>query len=157
MTIAPVRHAVSVKVAPQRAFDIFTEKFGAWWPGAGIGPTPRKTIVIEPRAEGRWYELSEAGAETSWGKVLAWEPPKRLLLAWQIGADWRFDPGLVTELEITFAGQPDGSTRVELEHRNLERFGPKATAMRAMIGAPDGWAKKLEAFGAFASQAKKAA
>ncbi|MGH7088102.1 MAG: SRPBCC domain-containing protein, partial [Stellaceae bacterium] len=78
------------------------------------------------------------------GKVLVWEPPRRLVLAWQIDAQWKFDPGLVTEVEVTFAPQPGAGTRVELEHRNLERFGERAEAVRTQVDG--GWPGVLESF-----------
>ena len=90
-----------------------------------------------------WYELGQDGSQCQWGKVLAWEPPGRLLLAWQINGQWQFDPSLVTEVEIRFA--PDGTgTTIELEHRHLERLGDSADAMaKAFTG---GWSLLLESF-----------
>jgi hypothetical protein len=131
---APVRRAVTVQANQAKAFEIFTAGFGRWWrrTGAGIG--------------GRWYEIGEDDVQTDWGRVLAWEPNGRLLLAWQIGADWRFDPDLVTEVEVRFIAEGPNTTRVELEHRNLERIGEAAARYRALIDSPDGWMDKLEKF-----------
>ncbi|HEX7968350.1 MAG TPA: SRPBCC family protein [Stellaceae bacterium] len=147
ITFAPVRKTIRVKAPPARAFKVFTT--GTWWPkGHSIlaSGARQKEVVIEPRAGGRWFERGEDGSECDWGKVLAWEPPGRLLLTWQLNGRFQYDPGLVTEVEVTFI--PDGAdaTRVELEHRHLERAGDTAEAMRAAIDAPDGWAGLLERF-----------
>ena len=85
-------------------------------------------VVMEPQTDGWWGEIGERGTRTQWGKVLTWAPPARLLLAWQINAQWQYDPGLITELELRFttAGH---NTLVTLEHRNLERFGESAAEM----------------------------
>jgi uncharacterized protein YndB with AHSA1/START domain len=72
------------------------------------------------------------------------------LLAWQIGGDWKFDPGLVTEVEVRFIPERDG-TRVDLEHRNIERFGANADAIRAAFESPEGWGGLLERFAAIAA------
>jgi len=146
MTIAPVHHSVSVRATPERAFEIFTSRFGDWWPGQGIGSEPLERAILEPRVGGRWYEVGKSGTQCDWGKVLVWTPPRRLVLAWQIDASFKYDAALVTEVEVTFEAQRDGSTLVTLEHRNLERFGDKAGAMRDAIGAPKGWPAKLAGY-----------
>jgi len=146
ITPAPIRKSIRVDVAPARAFEIFTSGMNRWWLKTHtINPTksPIKNIVVEPRAGGRWFERGEDGSECNWGKVLAWEPPTRLLLAWQINGRWQFDPALITEVDIRFT--PDGNgTRVELEHRKLEVLGDQAEAMaQAFTG---GWGVLLDSF-----------
>jgi uncharacterized protein YndB with AHSA1/START domain len=127
VSIAPILHSVEVKAPPRRAFELFTSCMGQWWPrGMTIGRNPHADILIEPKEGGRWFERDEEGNEAEWGRVLAWEPPKRVLLAWQIDAQWSYDPKLITAVELTFAPLADGGTRVTLEHRNLERFGQDA-------------------------------
>lgn len=124
MSIAPVLHSVEVKAPPARAFELFTSYMGKWWPkGKTLAPNPHADIVIEPRPGGRWYERDAEGNETPWGRVLAWEPPGRVLLGWQLNAQWRYDPNFLTEVELNFAALAGGGTRVTLEHRNLERYG----------------------------------
>ena len=87
MTIAPVVKSVNVKAAPKRAFELFTGEMGRWWPARmQIGKSPFAAIVVEPRPGGRWFERDAEGAECEWGKVLAWEPPARVLLGWQLKA-----------------------------------------------------------------------
>jgi uncharacterized protein YndB with AHSA1/START domain len=146
ITPAAIRKQVRVKAPPPRAFEIFTAGMSRWWLKTHtINPTKStmKDIVLEPHEGGRWFERGEDGSECQWGKVLAWEPPTRLLLAWQITAQWQFDPNLVTEVEIRFT--PDGGgTKVELEHRRLERLGDAAETMRAAFQR--GWGSLLEEF-----------
>lgn len=143
---APVRRSVTVKAPPARAFEVFTGGFGRWWPKSHhIGKSAMKIGVIEPRAGGRWYEVGEDGTECDWGRVLIWEPPQRLVLAWQLSAQWQYDPSLLTEVEVRFTS--DGATtRVDLEHRHLERFGVDAEKVRDSIDSPRGWSSILESF-----------
>jgi uncharacterized protein YndB with AHSA1/START domain len=110
-----------------------------WWSGShSIGSSPLKEAVVEPRLGGRWFERGQDGSECEWGRVLAWEPPGRIVLAWQIDAQWRFDSAPVTEVEVRFIPEGNG-TRVELEHRNVERLGDQADAARAALDSPGGW------------------
>jgi hypothetical protein len=140
ITPAPVRRSVTVRTPVDRAFAVFTARIATWWPATHhIGATPFRDIVLEPRVGGRWYETGSDGRECDWGHVLAWEPPSRLLLAWQIDAQFRYDPGTVTEVEVRFIAEGADVTRVELEHRNLERFGDEAETMRGRIGGENGW------------------
>jgi uncharacterized protein YndB with AHSA1/START domain len=153
MTIAPVVKTVDVKCGPARAFELFTGRMGAWWPASHhIGGAPFEAIVVEPFAGGRWFERGSDGAETSWGKVLVWDPPGRVLLAWQLRADFTYDPDFETELEITFAPHGEGA-RVRLEHRNLERFGADAEAIAKSLGG--GWPTIVEGYASFADQHEK--
>ena len=148
---APVRKTIEVGVGRERAFEVFTAGIGRWWPKTkSIGQSPQAAAVLEPHVGGRWYERGEDGTETTWGKVLAWEPPGRLLLAWQIDASWRYDPDLETEVEVVFRELGPGRTRVELEHRKLEAYGDKAEAMRELFETPSAWTGVLDAFAAAA-------
>ncbi|MDB5431131.1 MAG: ATPase [Caulobacter sp.] len=147
ITPAPVRKTVTVKATPARAFEVFTAGFDRWWPRSHhIGGAELKQAFIEPRVGGRWYEVNSEGAECDWGKVLAWEPPGRLMLAWQIGFDWKYDPALVTEVEVVFTAVGEGMTRVDFEHRNLERMGANAVDARASLDNPNGWGAILQSF-----------
>jgi uncharacterized protein YndB with AHSA1/START domain len=150
MSIAPVVCTVQVKAAPAKAFELFASHMGQWWPkGKTIGKAPHVAVVVEPRAGGRWFERDAAGNETNWGKVLAWEPPSRLLLGWQINCDWGHDPNLLTEVEMSFAPAPGGGTLVTLVHRNLERFG--AEAARHADKLREGWPTRLDEFARYAN------
>lgn len=148
---APVRRAIEVQAPLERAFELFTAGIGRWWPAShSVGASPLKTAIIEPRAGGRWYEIGEDGSECEWGEVLAWEPPARLVLAWRLNAEWRFDPDLLTELEIIFKPVDGQTTRVELEHRKLENMGASAEAARASLDSDGGWMGLLRLFSAAA-------
>lgn len=150
--VAAVRKKVVVATSAERAFRVFTEGLDRWWPREHhIGASPLKRAVLEPRSGGRWYAVCEDGSECDTGKVLTWDPPRRLVLGWQITAQWKFDPGFVTEVEVTFT--PDGPKRtlVQLEHRNLERYGVDAAELRKGIDAPGGWGKVLDNFAAAAA------
>ena len=143
---APVRKSISVQAAADRAFMVFTASMGRWWLRShSINVSPIADVVIEPHVGGRWYERGEDGSQCEWGKVLAWEPPRRVLLAWQIGGNWKYDATLVTEVEVNFI--PEGAgTRVELEHRHLERMGDAAEGARAALDSPDGWSGILSVY-----------
>ncbi|MBV9749440.1 MAG: SRPBCC family protein [Acetobacteraceae bacterium] len=153
MSIAPIARTIEVRTPPAESFELFTGRMGEWWKG-GTPAGDKAAIVVEPRVGGRWFERNAAGVETQWGTVLAWEPPARLLLGWQLDSSFRYDPDLLTEVELTFAALPDGGTRVRLEHRDLERFGADAERMAQAVG--NGWPARLADFGQF-TQAKEEA
>jgi len=143
---APVRKSIFVPVPQAQAFDVFTGGIGRWWPKSHkIGQADLDRPVIEPRAGGRWYELDVDGSECEIGKVLAWEPPARLVLIWQLTPEFKYDPQLITEVEVLFTPEGDG-TRVDLEHRDLEHMGDKAEAMAETVGGPGGWPALLKLF-----------
>ncbi|HEY7619632.1 MAG TPA: SRPBCC family protein [Solirubrobacteraceae bacterium] len=134
-----VSHTLTVRAPVERAFAVFTEGFGSWWPATHhLGDAELAEAIIEPRAGGRWYERNADGSECDWGHVIAWEPPHRLLLAWQLDADWRYDADLVTEVDVRFEADGDG-TRVTFEHRHLERMGDRSEEVRRAIDSPEGW------------------
>jgi uncharacterized protein YndB with AHSA1/START domain len=150
-----VRKSITVDANQQRAFDVFTARHGTWWPSSyHIGVADYETAMIEPFVGGRWFERGVDGSECDWGSVLVWEPPHRLMLGWQISAEWQFDPNLVTELDVRFEAVGANQTRVMLEHRHLERFGARASEMRAIFdsggvpGAPQGWGGILTEYAA---------
>ena len=150
MTIAPIRRTAHIKAPPAKAFEIFTGQIGRWWPkGHGVGAKPLAELVLEPEVGGRWFERDAEGQETQWGRVLVWQPPGRLVLAWQLNREKRFDPDLITEVELTFTAADGGGTDVALEHRNLERFGQDAHQWAANIGG--GWSQKLGEYADFAN------
>jgi uncharacterized protein YndB with AHSA1/START domain len=144
---APVRRSIVVKADVNRSFAAFTGGIGRWWPRSKtIGSAAQADVVLEGRAGGRWYERGEDGSECEWGKVLQWEPPSRVVLAWQIDGDWKYDPALVTEVEVTFTPLGVKETRVDIEHRNLERFGDKAARIREAFDSEEGWNGVLKSF-----------
>lgn len=143
---APVRKSLFVDAPQNHAFEIFTSGMGRWWPKSHkLGEAELDRQIIEPTEGGRWYQLNVDGSECAIGNVAAWEPPARVLLIWQLNAQWTFDPELMTEVEVRFT--PEGSgTRVDLEHRNLERLGDTAEGFREAIDAPGGWSGLLELY-----------
>jgi uncharacterized protein YndB with AHSA1/START domain len=145
-----VRKVVRVQAPPAVAWKVFTEHMGRWWPLAThkIGKAKAVDAVIEPRIGGRWYECGEDGSTCDWGRVVLWEPPSRLVLSWDISADWQHDPALKTEVEVRFVADGKDATRVELEHRHLDRYGPRRHEMRGIFDSDRGWKGLLDAFAA---------
>jgi uncharacterized protein YndB with AHSA1/START domain len=145
---APVRKQLTVQASPERAFEVFTAGFATWWPPSHhIGAAAYKTAVIEPRVGGRWYEIGEDGSECDWGEVLIWAPPGRIVLAWRLGADWKYDRNLLTEVEVRFTAE-GARTRFDLEHRKLENWGASADQARAAIDSEAGWSGLLKMYSA---------
>jgi uncharacterized protein YndB with AHSA1/START domain len=144
--VDPIRKSVTVETDPEKAFAAFTGRMGSWWnPDHHIAPNPFVDAVVEPAVGGRWYEVDAEGNETAWGKVLAWEPPARLVLAWQLTGDYAYDPDFLTEVEVRFTDQ-GGRTLVEVEHRDMDRFGDQAEQIHAQFDHPDGWQGLLDRF-----------
>ena len=144
-----VRCEVAVDAPQEKAFAVFTESFDSWWPRTHkIGSAELAEAVLEPREGGRWYERDVDGSECDWGKVLVWEPPARLVLAWQISGEWAYDAALETEVEVSFVAEGPNQTRVELEHRGLEAYGDALAKIRESIGSEGGWPGILEKFAA---------
>lgn len=145
-SIAPVRKTLIVNASQAHAFDVFTSKLDSWWPkGHGIGATPVKQSFIEARKGGRWYTTHEDGSETVVGHMRVWEPPHRIVFSWEVSADWKPDPSVASEVEITFTAQSAGTTRVELEHRNFEALGQE-NGQRMRGSVDGGWPGLLEIF-----------
>ena len=94
---------------------------------------------MEPREGGGWFERDADGHECPWGRVIVWEPPARVVLAWQLDSSWTYDPELVTELEIRFTAEGPTTTRVELEHRDLTGSATRQAEIRASLDSADGW------------------
>jgi uncharacterized protein YndB with AHSA1/START domain len=142
-----VRKTLSVSVPIERTFQVFTEEMGAWWPATHhIAKQAFTEILIEQRRGGRWFERAADGSECDWGRVLAWEPPHRVAFSWHLQPDWKFDPNpeKASEVEIRFFAEGAGKTRVELEHRGLERHGEGWEQLRTGIDSPGGWSAILE-------------
>ncbi|WP_229174973.1 SRPBCC family protein [Bradyrhizobium ivorense] len=145
-----VRKVMNVEAPPQVAWRVFTEQMGSWWPLAHykIGKASAVDAIMEPRVGGRWYERGDDGSTCQWGSVLAWEPPSRLVLSWDITADWQYDPDLKTEIEVRFIADGNDATRVELEHRKLDRYGTRAAEMRRIFDTEGDWGRLLAMFAA---------
>ncbi|MGH3736477.1 MAG: SRPBCC family protein [Micromonosporaceae bacterium] len=157
-TEVAVHRSISVPLAPRRAFDLFTARMTEFWPREhSIGSSEIAEVVIEPRTGGRWYERGVDGSECDWGQVAGWQPPDAVVLLWQLGANWQYDPELKTEIEVTFTEEPGGRTRVDLRHRHLERYGDQAETMRDLFASPEGWHTTLARFVEAAATAAAAA
>jgi uncharacterized protein YndB with AHSA1/START domain len=144
--IAPVVKSVRVKAPVAHAFDVFTKGLPRWWPcNHGIGPKPVKTVLIETRLGGRWIEISADGTETPVGTITLWEPPHRLVLLWQVNAQWKPDLSMKSEVDIRFTAAGTGETLVELVHHKFETMGDEAgKSMRRDVDG--GWPGLLERF-----------
>jgi uncharacterized protein YndB with AHSA1/START domain len=156
--IAPVRKTILVEATPEGAFAVFTAGIDRWWPKShGIGATPLRESIIEPFEGGRWYTRHENGSEVVVGHVRVWEPGRRFVVTWEISADWKPDPrpAFTSEVEVRFAAETGGRTRVELEHRNFERMGAAGETMRKEVDG--GWPAVLDLFAAEAAKVAKAA
>ena len=146
--VAPVRKTVVVEASPEQAFKVFTAGVDRWWPKThGLGATPVRESIIEPFVGGRWYTRHEDGTDVVVGHVRVWQPGARLVVSWEISADWKPDPRpqFTSEVEIRFTAEAGGHTRVDLEHRNFERLGVAAgEKMRKDVDG--GWPTLLELF-----------
>lgn len=142
--VAPVRHEVVVPVPPETAFDLYVKRPGRRHPADGRSGDPL-SIVYEPFVGGRWYEVDHEGREYDWGRIAVWDPPRRLTLAWMVGANsgsWAYDPdpAHASRADITFEPVADG-TRVRVEHTGFEKHGRAADRIRR--GVDGGWAEDL--------------
>jgi uncharacterized protein YndB with AHSA1/START domain len=147
--VESIRREIVVPVSARRAFDVFTAQMTSWWPPEHhIGSAPIEEIVIEPHEGGRWYTRHMDGSETSTGHVVEWEPGERLVITWQIGADWKYHVDLITTIELRFVEEAPDRTRVMLEHRDLDAYGHEAERMRETFEQPGAWQATLAAFAA---------
>jgi uncharacterized protein YndB with AHSA1/START domain len=149
ITVVPVRKTITVNASVERAFRVFTEGFDTWWPRTHhIGKSPMTKAIVQPFVGGRCYSEQADGTECDWGSVTTWDPPHRLVLAWQITEAWQYEPDVskASEVEVMFTPLPDGSTRVDLEHRHFERLASGGAAMRTAVDSPNGWGHVLQLF-----------
>lgn len=145
--VESIQKQLVVEAPQERAFRVFTERFDTWWPRTHkILQAELKEAVLEQKAGGRWYERGVDGTECDWGRVLVWEPPRRLVVTWQLTAEWKFDPDFVTEVEVVFTPLGPKRTRVDLEHRNLDRYGAAAGMTRKSLEGEGGWGGILTMF-----------
>jgi hypothetical protein len=151
-----VRKTITVEASQEIAFRVFTEGINTWWPleSHHLGKAAPKEVITETRVGGRCFERAFDGSECVWGHVLVWEPPRRYVFSWEISSEFQPDPRCATEVEVRFIAEGPRRTRVELEHRKLDRFGAKRDEMRKTFDSPGGWAGLLEKF---ADAAKKEA
>jgi uncharacterized protein YndB with AHSA1/START domain len=148
-TDTSVRASIVVEAPLERAFSVFTEAFGSFKPpehnllGVEIAET-----VFEPRVGGYLYDRGVDGSECRWARVLAYEPPERVVISWDISPQWQLETDLekTSEVEVRFVSEAQERTRVELEHRNLERHGAGWEGEREAVASPGGWPLYLQRF-----------
>ena len=150
-----MRTQITIGAPIERAFEVFTADFGRFKPlehnllGVEIAET-----VFEPRAGGRLYDRGVDGSEYQWARVLAFEPPNRVVFSWDLNPQWQIESDLerTSEVEVRFVAESAERTRVELEHRNLDRHGEGWEGEREAIGGEGGWPLYLQRFGALISE-----
>lgn len=153
--LEPVRKNIRVRASVERAFRVFTTEMDSWWPRTHhIGTSPMKRVVVEGRPGGAIYTEQEDGNNCPWGTVTAWDPPNRFIMAWQISPEWQYESNLAkcSEVEVQFTRMDDGTTLVELEHRNFQRHGGACAKMRETVNQDGGWGGLLSMFASKASE-----
>ncbi|HEV2924539.1 MAG TPA: SRPBCC family protein [Solirubrobacteraceae bacterium] len=146
-----VRSSIVVEAPLERAFSIFTKDIGSWWPPEHhILQSELAEMVFEPRQGGYVYDRGVDGSECRWARVLAYEAPERVVISWDINLQWQIesDPAKTSEVEVRFTSEAPERTRVELEHRHLDRHGEGWEGMRDAVGSSGGWDVGLHAFAA---------
>jgi uncharacterized protein YndB with AHSA1/START domain len=146
-----VRRTIVVDAPQEKAFHAFTERFGDFKPPEhNLLRSPIAQTVFEPRVGGHIYDRAVDGSECRWARVLAFDPPDRVVFSWDIGPTWQIetDPDLTSEVEVRFVPETHDRTRVELEHRNLDRHGPGWQSVADGIGGDEGWPLYLARFAA---------
>ena len=144
-----VRHAIVVEAPIERAFKVFTEDFGKFKPAEhNLLGVPIAETVFEPRVGGHIYDRGEDGSECRWARVLAYDPPNRVVLSWDISPRWQVetDPDKASEWEVRFTAETPNRTRVEIEHRHLERHGDGWESVRDGVAGDQGWPLYLRRF-----------
>jgi uncharacterized protein YndB with AHSA1/START domain len=138
-----------VEAPIERAFKVFTEQFGSFKPSEhNLLAVPIAETVFEPRVGGHVYDRGIDGSECRWARVLAYEPPHRVLLSWDINPQWQIetDPEKTSEWEVRFTAETPNRTRVELEHRELERHGAGWKGVRDGVAGDQGWPLYLQRY-----------
>ena len=154
-TETSVRASTVVEAPIEHAFTVFTEGIDSWWnPDHHIIEAPLDHMVFEPRVGGLVYDVGTDGSTCAWARVLAYDPPDRLVFSWDIDLHWKreSDPDKCSEVEVRFTAVGPTTTRVDLEHRHLERHGEGWEAMAAGVGSPGGWPAGVELFAAAVRQ-----
>ncbi|HEY0118501.1 MAG TPA: SRPBCC family protein [Cellulomonas sp.] len=148
-TATAIRHEITLDVPQERAFALFTERFDEVKPrDHTLLTVPIARSVLEPFVGGRLYDLAVDGSTVTWGRVLVFEPPERFVFSWQLdpGFELESDPARFSEVEVRFVSGSPGRTRVELEHRHLDRHGAAWESERDAVAGPNGWPLYLARF-----------
>jgi len=137
-----IRHQVTVDAPIERAFRVFTEDFGSFKPREhNMLAVDIAETVFEPREGGRLFDRGVDGSECQWARVLAYEPPDRVVISWDISPQWQIETGpeKTSEVEVRFIPEGPDRTRLELEHRNLDRHLDGWQSLREGVDSGDGW------------------
>jgi uncharacterized protein YndB with AHSA1/START domain len=154
---AAVRKQIVVPASQQRAFEVFTAGFGDFKPREhNLMASPIAKTVFEPRVGGHIVDIADDGSECPWARILAYEPHERVVFSWDIGPDWQLvaDPDNASEVEVRFVAESPERTRVELEHRHLDRHGPGWEAVRDGIADDAGWPLYLDRYAALFTEGR---
>jgi uncharacterized protein YndB with AHSA1/START domain len=150
-TSAVVRRHIVVEAPSEKAFSVFTERLGDFKPPEhNLLEAPIAETVFEPRVGGHIYDRATDGTVCRWARVLVYEPPRRVVFSWDIGPTWQLetDPENASEVEVRFIEETADRTRVELEHRNIDRHGPGWEAVADGVGQEQGWPLYLARYAA---------
>ena len=148
---AVVRKQIVVAAPISRAFTVFTERFGDFKPPEhNLLASPIAETLFEPRVGGSIYDRAVDGSECRWARILAFDPPQRVVFSWDISPQWRIetDRDLTSEVEVRFVAEGANRTRVELEHRHLDRHGAGWEGVADGVDGSDGWPLYLERYAA---------
>ena len=151
---AVVRREIVVTAPVAKAFEVFTARFGDFKPREhNLLAAPITETVFEPRVGGHIYDRAADGSECRWARILAYDPPNRVVFSWDIGPTWQVETNLenTSEVEVRFIADGPDRTRVELEHRNLDRHGPGWESVRDGIANDGGWPLYLNRYAALFS------
>lgn len=155
-TSTVVRKQITVPAEPDQAFEVFTARFGDFKPREhNLLGAPITETTFEPFVGGHIFDRAEDGRECRWARILVFEPPHRVVFSWDISPQWQIEaePDNTSEVEIRFVRDPSGGTRVELEHRNLDRHGPGWEAVAGGVDADQGWPLYLHRYAALFADA----
>jgi uncharacterized protein YndB with AHSA1/START domain len=150
-TAATVRKQIVVAAPLDKAFQVFTERFGDIKPREhNLLGAPIQETVFEPRVGGHIYDRADDGTECRWARVLVFEPPHRLVFTWDIGPTWTLeaDPENASEVEVRFTAEGADRTRLDLEHRNIDRHGPGWEGVAEGVSQDGGWPLYLDRYAA---------
>jgi uncharacterized protein YndB with AHSA1/START domain len=154
--VEPIRKSIVVNTGVERAFALFIDQFDAIKPREhNLLSVPIAETVFEPRVGGHIYDVGVDGSRCEWSHVLAYEPPSRVVISWDIGPTWQLeaDPAKTSEVEVRFIAESDNRTRVELEHRHLDRHGEGWQAVADGIAGDAGWPLYLSRYSDLAAEA----
>jgi uncharacterized protein YndB with AHSA1/START domain len=144
-----VRRQVVVPVPIEEAFSGFTTRFGDFKPPEhNLLGVPIAETVFEAHVGGAIVDRGVDGSECRWARILAFDPPTRVIFSWDIGPTWQLetDPASASEVEVRFVAESPGRTRVELEHRHLDHHGPDWQSVRDGVADDQGWQLYLDRY-----------